>query len=221
MQDRDLVGYGATPPRVRWPGDARLAISLVVNYEEGSENLLQDGIGRREMMGEGMSPVPPDRRDLANESFFEYGSRAGVWRLLRIFKKHGVRATFFACAVALERNPAVGPAITAAGHDVLGHGNRWEEYYLMDRETERRAIAEGYAGIERLTGQRPLGWYCRYGPSEQTRELVVEHGGFIYDSNAYNDDLPYYTTVGHRQWLVVPYSQALNDARFWRGYSAT
>ena len=124
MPERDLIGYGATPPRVRWPNDARVAISLVVNYEEGSENLLQDGIGRREMVGEGPSPVPPDRRDLANESFFEYGSRAGVWRFLRIFKKHGVRATFFACAVALERNPAVGPAITAEGHDVLGHGNR-------------------------------------------------------------------------------------------------
>src|SRR5688572_12453753 len=95
MQDRDLVGYGATPPRVRWPNNARVAVSLVVNYEEGSENLLQDGIGRREMLGEGPSPVPPDRRDLANESFFEYGSRAGVWRLLRILKKHGVRATFF------------------------------------------------------------------------------------------------------------------------------
>ena len=157
MSERDLVGYGATPPRVRWPKDARIAISLVVNYEEGSENLLQDGIGQREMMGEGPSPVPPDRRDLANESFFEYGSRAGVWRLLRIFRKHGVRATFFACAVALERNPTVGPAITDVGHDVLGHGNRWEEYYLMDREAERRAIHEGYAAIERLTGQAPAG----------------------------------------------------------------
>ena len=122
MPERDLVGYGATPPRVRWPNDARIAISLVVNYEEGSENLLQDGIGRREQMGESMSPVPPDRRDLANESFFEYGSRAGVWRLLRIFKKHDVRCTFFACAVALERNPSVGLTITEAGHDVLGHG---------------------------------------------------------------------------------------------------
>jgi allantoinase len=108
MQERDLVGYGRTPPRVRWPGDARVAISLVVNYEEGSENLLQDGIGRREMVGESPAPLPPDRRDLATESFFEYGSRAGVWRLLRIFKKYGVRATCFACAVALERNPAVG-----------------------------------------------------------------------------------------------------------------
>ena len=219
MQDRDLVGYGANPPRVRWPNDARIAISLVVNYEEGSENLLQDGIGRREMMGEGLSPVPPDRRDLANESFFEYGSRAGVWRLLRIFKKHGVRCTFFACAVALERNPAVGPAITAEGHDVLGHGNRWEEYYLMDREAERQAIHEGYAAIERLTGQAP-GRYCRYGPSENTRDLVVEHGGFLYDSNSYADDLPYYTTVqtpsGPRPWLVVPYSLTVNDSKFWR-----
>ena len=221
MPDRDLVGYADTPPRVTWPQGARVAISLVVNYEEGSENLLQDGLPRRESWGEAMSPVPPDQRDLALETMFEYGSRVGVWRFLRIFAKYGVRTTFFACAVALERNPAVARAITAQGHDVCGHGNRWEEYYLMDRDTERRAIHEGYAGIERLTGQQPLGWYCRYGPSEQTRELVVEHGGFIYDSNAYNDDLPYYTTVGGRKWLVVPYSLALNDARFWRGYYAT
>lgn len=220
-QDRDLIGYGANPPRVRWPGDARIAISLVVNYEEGSENLLQDGIGRREMMGEGPSPIAPDRRDLANESFYEYGSRAGVWRFFRIFRKYDVRATFFACAVALERNPAVAKAITAEGHDVVGHGNRWEEYYLMDREAERRAIHDGYATIERLTSQKPLGWYCRYGPSENTRELVVEHGGFLYDSNSYADDLPYYTTVqtdsGEHRWLVVPYSLSTNDIKFWRG----
>ena len=221
MTDRDLVGYANNPPRVTWPNGARVAISLVVNYEEGSENLLQDGIGRRESWGDAMSPVPADRGDLANESMFEYGSRVGVWRFLRIFAKYRVRSTFFACAVALERNPAVARAITDQGHDVCGHGNRWEEYYLMDRETERRAIHEGYAGIERLTGQRPLGWYCRYGPSEHTRELVVEHGGFIYDSNAYNDDLPYYTMVGEKKWLVVPYTLAVNDTKFWRGHFAT
>jgi allantoinase len=215
--DRDLIGYADKPPRVTWPNGARIAISLVVNYEEGSENLLQDGVARRESWGEAMSPVPPDQRDLALESMFEYGSRVGVWRFLRIFAKYRVRSTFFACAVALERNPALARAITAQGHDVCGHGNRWEEYYLMDRETERRAIAEGYAGIERLTGQRPLGWYCRYGPSEHTRELVVAHGGFIYDSNAYNDDLPYYTTVHGQPWLVVPYSLEVNDTKFWRG----
>jgi allantoinase len=142
MSDRDLVGYGATPPKVRWPNDARIAISLVVNYEEGSENLLQDGIGRREMTGEGPSPVPGDRRDLANESFFEYGSRAGVWRLLRIFRKHGVHSTFFACAVALERNPAVGRAIADDGHDVLGHGNPCQRQQRTDigyRGDRRRA----------------------------------------------------------------------------------
>jgi peptidoglycan/xylan/chitin deacetylase (PgdA/CDA1 family) len=219
--DRDLVGYANNPPAVTWPGGARIAISLVVNYEEGSENLLQDGVGRREMMGEAPSPVPADRRDLALESMFEYGSRVGVWRLLRIFEKYGVKSTFFACAVALERNPELARAIVPAGHDLCGHGNRWEEYYLMDREAERRAIHEGYATIERTTGQPPLGWYCRYGPSEHTRELVVEHGGFLYDSNAYNDDLPYYTPVGERPWLVVPYSMALNDMRFWRGYYAS
>jgi allantoinase len=215
--DRDLIGYGANPPRVRWPSDARIAISLVVNYEEGSENLLQDGIGRRETVGEGLSQVPLDRRDLANESMFEYGSRVGVWRFMRIFAKHRVRATFFVCAVALERNPEVARAITEQGHDVCGHGNRWEEYFLMDRESERKAIHDAYVSIERTTGQKPLGWYCRYGPSESTRELVVEHGGFLYDSNAYNDDLPHYTMVGDRKWLVVPYTLTLNDSKYWRG----
>jgi allantoinase len=215
--ERDLIGYGANPPHPRWPGDARIAISLVVNYEEGSENLLQDGIGRRETVGEGMSQVPLDRRDLANESMFEYGSRAGVWRFMRIFAKHGVRATFFVCAVALERNPEVARAIVEQGHDILGHGNRWEEYFLMDRDSERQAIHDAYASIERTTGQKPLGWYCRYGPSENTRELVVEHGGFLYDSNAYSDDLPFYTMVGDRKWLVVPYTLTLNDSKYWRG----
>ena len=219
--DRDLVGYADNPPRVTWPGAARIAISLVVNYEEGSENLLQDGIGKHETLGEGQSPLPPDRRDLANESMFEYGSRAGVWRFLRIFRKYGVRSTFFACAVALERNPAVARAITEQGHDVCGHGNRWEEYYLMDREAERAAIAAGYESIKQTTGQAPAGWYCRYGPSENTRELVVQHGGFTYDSNAYNDDLPHYTTVHGKPWLVVPYTLTLNDTKFWRGYYAT
>ena len=221
MPDRDLVGYADTPPRVTWPQGARVAISLVVNYEEGSENLLQDGLPRRESWGEAMSPVPPDQRDLALESMFEYGSRVGVWRFLRIFAKYGVRTTFFACAVALERNPEVGEWIREAGHEPCSHGWRWSEHWLLDRETEREHMRRAIDSIERTCGERPLGWYCRYGPSEQTRELVVEHGGFIYDSNAYNDDLPYYTTVGGRKWLVVPYSLALNDARFWRGYYAT
>jgi peptidoglycan/xylan/chitin deacetylase (PgdA/CDA1 family) len=214
---RDLVGYGETPPRVRWPDGARIAINLVVNYEEGSENRLEDGCPRRESSGEVLSQVPMDQRDLANESFYEYGSRAGVWRLLRIFDKHDVRATFFACAVALEKNPAVGRAITARGHDVLAHGNRWQEHFLLDREAERAAIERAVRVIEATTGQKPAGWYCRYGPSVNTRELVVASGHFLYDSDAYNDDLPYYVTVGGRPWLVIPYTLDTNDSRSWRG----
>jgi peptidoglycan/xylan/chitin deacetylase (PgdA/CDA1 family) len=216
--ERDLVGYGAEPPVVRWPGDARIAVNLVVNYEEGSENRFEDGCARRETAGEVASQVPldPPQRDLANESMFEYGSRAGVWRVLRVFDRYEVKGTFFACAVALERNP-VGRAITDRGHDVLAHGNRWQEHFLLDREAERAAIERAVRAIEAATGQKPAGWYCRYGPSVNTRELVVASGHFLYDSDAYNDDLPYYVRVHGKPWLVVPYTLDTNDARFWRG----
>jgi peptidoglycan/xylan/chitin deacetylase (PgdA/CDA1 family) len=148
---------------------------------------------------------------------FEYGSRAGVWRILRVLDRHEVKGTFFACAVALERNPAVGRALTARGHDVLAHGNRWQEHFLLDREAERAAIERAVRAIEAATGQKPAGWYCRYGPSVNTRELVVASGHFLYDSDAYNDDLPYYVRVQGKPWLVVPYTLDTNDARFWRG----
>jgi len=217
--ERDFVGYGEEPPRVRWPNGARIAVNLVVNYEEGSENRFEDGCARRETAGEVASQVPldPPQRDLANESMFEYGSRVGVWRLLRLFDTHRVPCTLFACAVALERNPAVGRAIAARGHDVLAHGNRWEEHFLLDREAERAAIDRAVRVIEATTGQKPAGWYCRYGPGVHTRELVVASGHFVYDSDAYNDDLPYYVRVGGKPWLVVPYTLDTNDARFWRG----
>jgi allantoinase len=221
--ERDLVGYGDRPPGGRWRDGARLAVNLVVNYEEGAEDRFEDGCGRRETLGEALSPVPvdPPQRDLANESMFEYGSRAGVWRLLSLLDRYGLPATFFACAVALERNPAVGRAITASGHDVVAHGDRWEEHYRMDRERERAAIARAVMSIAATTGQRPLGWYCRYGPGVHTRELVVASGQFLYDSDSYADDLPYYVRVGDRPWLVVPYSLETNDIRFWRGSLAT
>ena len=217
MAQRDFVGYGSNPPVVEWPNGARIAVSIVVNYEEGSEYSLLDGDSHGETMGESASPVPVGERDLANESFYEYGSRVGVWRIMDIFDGYEVKATFYVCALALERNPQVGPEIVRRGHEVFGHGNRWEEYFKMDRETERQAIHDAVESITRTTGQRPLGWYCRYGPSVNTRELVVEEGGFIYDCNAYNDDLPYYTNVNGKKWLVVPYSLEVNDARFWRG----
>jgi peptidoglycan/xylan/chitin deacetylase (PgdA/CDA1 family) len=215
--ERDLVGYGEEPPRVRWPNDARIAINLVVNYEEGSENRPEEGSARRETAGETLSQVPPEQRDLANESMFEYGSRVGVWRLFRLFDQHQVPCTVFACAVALEKNPAVGRAIAARKYDVLAHGDRWEEHFFLDRERERAAIERAVRVIEATTGQKPAGWYCRYGPSVNTRELVVASGHFVYDSDAYNDDLPYYVRVGGKPWLVVPYTLDTNDARFWRG----
>ena len=185
---RDFVGHGETPPEARWPGGARVAVNVVINYEEGSENRVEDGQSHRETMGESLSPVPPEERDLANESFYEYGSRAGFWRLLRVLDERKVQGTIFACAVALERNLEAAKAITARGWDICAHGNRWEEHYLMDRKSERAAISRAAASIRETTGQAPLGWYCRYGPSPITRELVAGQGSFLYDSDSYADD---------------------------------
>ena len=215
--ERDLVGYGRNVPQVQWPGGARIAVSLVVNYEEGAEYSLQDGDSHHETNSEVPSPVPAGERDLNNESFFEYGSRVGVWRLLNMFDKYKVNSTFFCCALALERNPEVAGEIVKRGHEVCGHGYRWEEYHLMGIEEERLAIQKTVASLKQTTGQRPVGWFTRYGPSVNTRQLVAEEGGFIYDSAGLNDDLPYYVSVNGKPWLVVPYSMETNDARFWRG----
>ena len=215
--ERDVVGYGKNVPQVRWPGDARIAVSMVVNYEEGAEYSTLDGDSHHETNGEVPSPVPSGDRDLNNESFFEYGSRVGVWRLMDLLDRHEVPATFFCCALAMERNPEVAGEIVSRGHEVCGHGYRWEESHLMDREAERDSIAKTIASLKETTGVRPLGWFTRYGPSVNTRDLVVEEGGFVYDSAGLNDDLPYYVTVQEKPWLVVPYSMETNDARFWRG----
>ena len=179
MNERDFVGYGPNPPRVEWPDGARIAVSVVVNYEEGSEYSLLDGDAHGESNNEVPSPVPPDQRDLANESFFEYGSRAGVWRLLDILGEYDVNATFYCCSLALERNPSVGPEIVRREHEVFGHGRRWVEHFRMDRDTEREEIRRAVESITRTTGSRPLGWYVRYGSSVNTRELLVEEGGFV------------------------------------------
>tara|TARA_B100000315_G_scaffold247293_1_gene275805 strand:- start:626 stop:1513 length:888 start_codon:yes stop_codon:yes gene_type:complete len=215
--ERDFVGYGRRIPQIRWPDDAQIAVSVVINYEEGAEYSLLDGDSHHETNGEVPSPVPAQQRDLFNESAFEYGSRVGVWRLLDLLDKYQVSTTFFCCALALERNPEVAKEIVRRGHEVCGHGYRWEESHLMDREAELRAMEMTVASLSRTTGQRPLGWFTRYGPSVHTRELVAEEGGFIYDSGALNDDLPFFTQVNGKPWLVVPYSLETNDARFWRG----
>ena len=213
---QDFVGYGRNPPRAEWPNGARVAVSLSVAYEEGSEYSLLDGDPHREPTGEIVSPVPMDQRDLVNESMFEYGSRVGVWRVLDLLDRQEVRATFFCCGLALERNPEVGPEITRRGHDICGHGYRWVEAFKMDREAESEDIRKTVEVIHRVAGQRPLGWHNRYANSLNTRELVVEEGGFLYDSNAYNDDIPYFVSINDGSWLVVPYSFDTNDARSYR-----
>jgi allantoinase len=213
---RDMVGYNGSPPRVTWPGEARVAISLVVNYEEGSEQAIGDGDPENERV---VSEVvnysrAAGTRDLAMETMYEYGSRVGFWRLIDIFDEMEVKATFYACAVALERNRDAAKEIRKRGHDVVSHGYRWEDVTLLSRDEERDHIARAVASIAETTGERPTGWYCRYGPSVNTRELLVEEGGFTYDCDAYNDDLPYWTAVGGKRHLVIPYSLAANDGGF-------
>ena len=217
MENRDFIGYGENPPNIVWPNKAKIAISVVVNYEEGSEYSLLDGDTQHETNNEVPSPVPLNQRDLFNESFFEYGSRVGVWRLLNLFERYGVKTTFYCCAVALERNPEVARAIVERGHEVCGHGYRWQEYHSMDRDSELDSIRRTVESLERTTGVRPVGWFTRYGPSLNTRELVAGEEGFIYDSCSMNDDLPYFVRVNEAPWLVLPYSFETNDARFWRG----
>ena len=220
MTDRDFIGYGPTPPDAQWPNAAKLAINVVLNYEEGSEPSFPDGDGVTEA-GLTDGGRGGGRRDLAAEGMFEYGSRVGIWRLLRILRDRGAPATIFGCAVALERNPAVVTAIQQAGYDVCCHGNRWVDHQAMPEDVERNEIAKAVASLQRMLGEAPAGWYCRYGPSLNTRRLLREHGGFLYDSDAYNDELPYWSGPAGQRRLVVPYTLVNNDARFIRGSFAT
>ena len=212
---RDLVGYGRNPPHPAWPGDARIAVQFVMNYEEGSEYSIPDGDGFTETgLSEAQSSIPHGSRDLAAESVYEFGSRVGFWRIMDLFAERNFPLTVFACALALERNPDAAKAIAGAGHDVCCHGWRWFKHWLLPEDDEREHIRKAVASLERSMGARPLGWYCRYAPSVNTRRLVVEEGGFLYDSDAYNDELPYWVEVGGRPHLVVPYTNDVNDSKF-------
>lgn len=216
---RDLTGYGDSVPDVRWPNGTGLALNFVLNVEEGAEYATGDGDGRSESaLIEVRAPrVPAGQRDLAAESMYEYGSRVGFWRLLRLFLSRGVPLTIFASAMALERSPNIARAIAETDWDICAHGWRWVEHYRLDPETERAHIDKAYRSITRTLGRSPKGWYCRYAPSEATRQLIVAHGGFLYDSDAYNDDVPYWVTVSGKHHLVLPYSMTTNDAKFMSG----
>jgi peptidoglycan/xylan/chitin deacetylase (PgdA/CDA1 family) len=199
---------------VTWPDGARVAVNLVINYEEGSEvQMSADGRNER-ILGEMSLGLESQFRDLALESVYEYGARAGIWRLQRMFDSRSIPTTVFAAAVAVERNPEVARWLRDSDHEVCSHGWRWEEVWRLSRDDERAHIDAAVKSFQETCGRRPLGWYCRYGPSVHTRELLVEEGGFFYDADAYNDDLPYYTEVLGRRHLVVPYSFTYNDARF-------
>ena len=220
---RDLIGYADTPPHPQWPGGARLAVNFVINYEEGSEYSIPDGDGFSEasLTESPSSTIPHGTRDLAAETLFEYGSRVGFWRLLNLFLQHKFPVTIFACALALEHNPRVVEAIKKYELDICCHGWRWIEHYKLTEDEERENIQKAVASLRNLFGQRPLGWYCRTGPSVNTRRLLMEEGGFIYDSDAYNDELPYWLEFPNKAHLVIPYSLTTNDSKFGRGWFST
>ena len=221
QSQRDFLGYGKELPSTAWPGGARLALSVVVNFEEGSERSPLRGDALAEPSGES-EPVPPGVRNRKNESLFAYGSRAGIWRVLAVLDRHGVKATFFACATALELNPVAAKAVSRAGHEICSHGLRWLPMNSLDAQEQRWHIREAVAVIKRTTGQRPLGWFS-WAPSEDTRALLVEEGGFVYDCDSFADDLPYFVTVSGKRCLVIPYDLVNNDGLFSRppGYSGS
>lgn len=211
---RDLVGYGSTPPDPAWPGGARLALSFVLNYEEGAENsVLHGDAGSEAGISDALGAIPRlGQRQMTVESMFEYGGRSGVWRIVRLFEQAGLPLTVFAVGMAVERNPAPVRAMADAGHEICSHGYRWIDYQDVDPAVEAEHIARAVEAIERATGERPVGWYTGR-TSPNTRRLVVEAGGFLYDSDAYNDDLPYWTRVGETPHLVIPYTLDVNDMR--------
>ena len=213
---RDLLGYGFDAPRITWPNGARLAVSVVVNFEEGAELSVGDGDSRNETFGEVASIVPPGRRDLPLEEVFAYGMRAGLPRFLDALDRHHVPATFMMCGRAVERSPEFAHAAIARGHEPAVHGWRWTPHFdFTDPEAERAEIRRTRDVIEAVTGTRPVGFMCRSGQSEWTRRLLVEEG-FLYDSNGFDDDLPYWDrSAGARPILVVPYAFDSNDMKFY------
>jgi putative urate catabolism protein len=214
VAERDFRGYGRNPPQAQWPGGARIAVNINLNYEGGGESCVLDGDAESEaMLNDIGMPAYAGIRSPLVESVFEYGSRVGVWRLLRVFAKYDVRVSILGVVRALERNPEAAHAFLEAGHEIVSHGYRWIDYHHVPEEIERAHIRLALEGCEKLLGTRPRGWMTgRPGPN--TRRLLVESGAFLYDRDALNDELPYWVRVNGRPHLVVPYSYETNDNRF-------
>ncbi|MDP2816972.1 MAG: allantoinase PuuE [Polaromonas sp.] len=216
---RDLVGYGRTPPHAQWPGQARIAVQFVLNYEEGGENsVLHGDAGSEQFLSEMANPPSYPDRHLSMEGIYEYGSRAGVWRILREFEKRQLPLTVFGVSMALQRHPELTAAFVELGHEIACHGLRWINYQNVDEATEREHMRLGLDIITQMTGQRPLGWYTGR-DSPRTRRLVADDGGLAYDSDYYGDDLPFWMKVERSDGtlvprLVVPYTLDTNDMRF-------
>ncbi len=216
---RDLVGYGRNPPHADWPGNARIAVQFVLNYEEGGENCVLHGdAGSEQFLSELFSPAAYPDRHLSMEGIYEYGSRVGVWRFLREFERRGLPMTIFGVSMALQRHPELTAAFRELGHEIACHGWRWIHYQNVPEEIEREHMRIGMEIIEQLTGERALGWYTGR-DSPNTRRLVADYGGFLYDSDYYGDDLPFWTTVKRTNGdsvphLIVPYTLDTNDMRF-------
>ncbi|MEM7021918.1 MAG: polysaccharide deacetylase family protein [Pseudomonadota bacterium] len=215
MRARDFVGYGANPPHADWPDGARVAVSLVMNVEEGSERAVSRGDAENESVYDMIDEIH-GQPNLAMESHFDYGMRAGYWRIVRVLEKHGALCTLNACAEALALSPWLAEDALTRGHEISCHGDRWRSPLSMGEEEERAWIARAVSTIHEVAGVPPRGWHCRCPHTENTRRLLVEHGGFLYDSDAYDDDLPRIEQVEGRPHVILPYSLDTNDMRFQR-----
>jgi putative urate catabolism protein len=212
---RDLIGYAGANPDANWPNNARIAVSFVLNYEEGAENSVLHGDAASEFfLSEMLNAEPiPDMRHVSMESLYDYGGRAGFWRLRKLFDDRGVKLTIFGVAMAMQRNPAAVEAMLQSGWEIASHGFRWINYQHIPEQVERDYMARAIKIQTELTGSRPLGWYTGR-TSPNTARLVVEEGGFLYDSDSYADDLPYYDPAWGKPQLVIPYTMDTNDMRF-------
>ena len=209
-----MVGYGAQPPNANWPNHARIAVQFVINYEEGAENnILHGDAGSETFLSEIIGAASYPDRHMSMESLYEYGSRAGFWRLHRLFNEFAMPVTVYGVAMALQRNPDVVEAILKSDWEIASHGLRWIDYQFISEEVERAHMAEAIEIHKQVTGERPLGWYTGR-DSPNTRRLVNEYGGFLYDSDSYADDLPYWCKDFESPHLVVPYTLDVNDMRF-------